>query len=36
MHDTVSTVSRVSDNEHGAGLAILGSDWNRRFKCRRC
>ena len=36
LHDTVSTVSRVSDNEHGAGLSHPRPDWNRRFKCRRC
>jgi len=32
-HHRVSTVSRVSDNDHGAAQSILGPDWNRRFNC---
>jgi hypothetical protein len=36
-HDTVSTVSRVSDNGDGAALSHPGPDWNRRSKLhRRC
>ena len=30
-HDTVSTVSRVSDHGDRAGQTILRPDWNRRF-----
>jgi hypothetical protein len=33
LHDTVSTVSRVSDNRHGADLNHPRPDWNRRFDC---
>jgi hypothetical protein len=36
LHDTISTVSRLSDNEHGAGLSHPRPRLEQAFKCRRC